>query len=111
MSAPDGRGMRGTALALRHASEAVGDMNAGGACDGCLRRAALVADLGGHFEVEWRRRGAPPRVLALDDDALLGLDTTGRARARYASFGAAAARRRAAEASGAVTVRAASSGD
>ncbi len=43
----------------------------GGACDDCLRRTALIAGLAGHLDVEWRRRDAAARVLALPDGELL----------------------------------------
>ncbi len=54
------------------------------ACDACLRRTALIADVAGCIEVEWRRRGAPPRLLALPDGDLAALDRTGAAAARHA---------------------------
>jgi DNA processing protein len=76
-----------------------GDVGGGvrGACDDCLRRTALVVALSGHIDVEWRRRAATARVLALPDAALLDLAPPG-TRAAYASFRAAAARERAAAA-------------
>ena len=40
-----------------------------GACDDCLRRTALMAALAGWLDIEWRRRDAPARVLALRDEA------------------------------------------
>ena len=46
-------------------------MTGSDACDACLRRTALVAALAGRLDVEWRRREATARVLALPDDALL----------------------------------------
>jgi DNA processing protein len=46
-----------------------------GACDDCLRRTALIASLSGWLDVEWRRRDATARVLALPDDHLLALGT------------------------------------
>ncbi len=61
-------------------------------CDGCLRRTALIADVAGCIDVEWRRKGAPPRLLALPDDALIALDASGRAARRFAAFDPAAAR-------------------
>jgi predicted RNA-binding Zn ribbon-like protein len=41
------------------------------ACDDCLRRTDLVAALAGRLDIEWRRRDAPGRVLALDAAELL----------------------------------------
>ena len=46
-----------------------------GACDDCLRRTALIASLSGWLDVEWRRRDATARVLALPDDDLLAVGT------------------------------------
>jgi hypothetical protein len=43
------------------------------ACDDCLRRSALIAALAGRFQVEFKRRTAPGRVLALADAELLEL--------------------------------------
>ena len=62
-----------------------------GACDACLRRTALIAALSGCLDVEWRRRDAAARVLALPDEELLALGTRGRR-------GGTAVRRRAARA-------------
>jgi DNA processing protein len=62
------------------------------ACDACLRRSALIADVAGRLDVEWRRRSAPAGVLSLPDEALIALDPAGVAGAAYARFGAAAAR-------------------
>src|SRR4051794_15195157 len=67
---------------------------AGGACDHCLRRTALIAGLAGRLDIEWRRRAATARVLALPDDDLLDLAPPPAMRA-YARFDAAAARARA----------------
>jgi DNA processing protein len=67
------------------------------ACDDCLRRTDLVAALAGRIEVAWRDAGAPRRLLARPDDALLDLDPSGLAARRYARFDAPAARRRAAD--------------
>jgi DNA processing protein len=41
------------------------------ACDQCLRRAWLVAALGGHIEIAWRQWNGPGALLGLEDDALL----------------------------------------
>lgn len=65
------------------------------ACDDCLRRTDLVAAVAGHLDVQWRRRdGTLARVLALPDDALVGLDASGVAARRYARFSATDARER-----------------
>jgi DNA processing protein len=72
------------------------------ACDDCLRRTALIAALSGRLDVEWRRRRATARVLALPDDELLELGGPA-ARRAYTEFAASAARR-AAEGSGVRTV-------
>jgi len=61
------------------------------ACDACLRRTALVASLAGWLDVEWRRRDAAARVLALSDGALLE-NASAAGRARYERFDAAVAR-------------------
>ncbi|MCX6386871.1 MAG: DNA-processing protein DprA [Solirubrobacterales bacterium] len=42
-----------------------------GACDGCLRRADLVARLGPHIETAHAMRLGRPRILALSDDRLI----------------------------------------
>jgi DNA processing protein len=73
------------------------------ACDDCLRRADLVAAISGRLEIEFKRRSAPPRVLALPDEELLELGAGEEARRRYASFDPAQARGRA-EAVGLTTV-------
>ena len=65
-----------------------------GACDACLRRTALVAALSGRIDVEWRRRDAAARVLALPDEELLDIGTAGVRRA-YGRFQARTARARA----------------
>jgi DNA processing protein len=62
------------------------------ACDDCLRRADLIAALAGWLDVEWRRRDAPTRVLALSDAALLEACGRHDVRGRYAGFDAASAR-------------------
>jgi DNA processing protein len=74
------------------------------ACDACLRRTALVAALSGHLDVEWRRRDATARVLALPDEELLALGTAA-VRRRYEDFDAEAARAAAARARLAVVCR------
>jgi len=71
-------------------------LSAGGpapaACDDCLRRTDLIAALSGWLDVEWRRRQAPGRVLALTDGELLALASDPAVRRRYETFDAAAAR-------------------
>jgi DNA processing protein len=62
------------------------------ACDACLRRSALIADVAGRLDIEWRRRSAPSGVLSLPDEALAALDPSGRAAARFERFSADAAR-------------------
>ena len=52
------------------------------ACDDCLRRADLVAALAGWLDIEWRKRGAPSRVLALPDEVLLASSGDPRVRHR-----------------------------
>ena len=61
------------------------------ACDACLRRTDLIAALAGWLDVEWRRRDAPGRVLALPDAHLLALGHA-TARRRFHAFDPAAAR-------------------
>jgi DNA processing protein len=61
------------------------------ACDRCLRRTDLIAALAGHLDIEWRRRDAPGRVLALPDAQLLALADAD-VRRRYHAFDAAGAR-------------------
>ena len=56
------------------------------ACDDCLRRADLVAALAGWLDIEWRKRGAPSRVLALPDEVLLASSGDPRVRHRYDGF-------------------------
>lgn len=41
------------------------------ACEACLRRTALIADLAGRIEHEWRLRRGRPQLLGLSDEALL----------------------------------------
>ena len=65
------------------------------ACDDCLRRTDLIAAMAGHLQVEFKRRSAPGRVLALHDEDLLELAAEAAIRRRYASFDASAARARA----------------
>ena len=81
-----------------------GASGTGGACDACLRRAALVAALAGRLDVEWRRRDAAARVLALPDEALLAVGTAA-VRARYERFDAAVPRAVAARAGVALVCR------
>jgi DNA processing protein len=57
------------------------------ACDDCLRRTDLIAALAGRLDIEWRRREAPGRVLALPDAHLLALGDAP-ARRRYHDFAA-----------------------
>jgi DNA processing protein len=73
------------------------------ACDDCLRRTDLIARLAGWLDVEWRRRDAPARVLALPDEALLDVSAETSVRRRYESFDPAAALE-AVQASGLVAV-------
>ena len=75
-----------------------------GACDACLRRTALIAALSGRLDVEWRRRDAAARVLALADEELLALGTPA-TRLRYERFDAGAARAVAARARVALVCR------
>ena len=56
------------------------------ACDDCLRRTDLVAELAPWVDVEWRRRDAKARVLALPDEELLAIMRSGEASRRYARF-------------------------
>ena len=56
------------------------------ACDGCLRRTALIAGLAGRLDIEWRRRRGLARVLALPDEVLLELDPTRAAAERHHRF-------------------------
>lgn len=62
------------------------------ACDGCLRRADLIGAIGGRLQIEFKRRTAPSRVLALPDQELLAIGASGDVRRRYARFDAEAAR-------------------
>jgi DNA processing protein len=73
------------------------------ACDDCLRRAALIADLAGRLQVEFKRRTAPGSVLALLDEELLELAGSTGVRRRYAQF-AAGQTRAVASAAGLMTV-------
>ena len=52
------------------------------ACDACLRRTALIAALSGWLDVEWRRRDAAARVLALPDEDAARARDPGHATAR-----------------------------
>jgi DNA processing protein len=65
------------------------------ACDHCLRRTDLIAAMAGRLQIEFKRRSAPGRVLALHDEDLLDLARDAAIRRRYARFDAAAARARA----------------
>ena len=65
------------------------------ACDHCLRRTDLIAAMAGNLQIEFKRRTAPGRVLALHDEDLLDLAAAAAIRRRYATFDAAAARARA----------------
>jgi DNA processing protein len=62
------------------------------ACDDCLRRTDLIARLAGWLDVEWRRRDAPTRVLALSDQRLLDACDMPEVRRSYAAFDPSAAR-------------------
>jgi DNA processing protein len=64
------------------------------ACDDCLRRADLVAALAGWLDIEWRKREAPTRVLALSDQVLLDASAEPGVRRRYHGFDPTAARER-----------------
>ena len=66
------------------------------ACDDCLRRTDLIAAMAGRLQIEFKRRSAPGRVLALHDEDLLELAAEAEIRRRYAGFDASAARARAA---------------
>jgi DNA processing protein len=62
------------------------------ACDDCLRRTDLIGALAGWLDIEWRRRDAPARVLALSDERLLDACGLAEVRERYAAFSPPAAR-------------------
>jgi DNA processing protein len=62
-----------------------------GACARCPRRTALIAWLAGWIDVQWRRRDATARVLALPDEVLLGLARAPAVEAAYGQFDAAQA--------------------
>jgi len=79
-------------------------MTGSDACDACLRRTALVATLSGYLDVEWRRRDAAARVLALPDAELLAIAPAA-ARDRYERFDAAVSRAVAARARVALVCR------
>ena len=68
------------------------------ACDDCLRRTALIAAIAGRLALEFKTRGAPARVLALSDEALLAIGASDDVRRRYAGFDPGAARAAAAAA-------------
>lgn len=63
------------------------------ACDDCLRRTDLIAALARWLDVEWRRREAPGRVLALPDHVLLDASGQTWVRERYDAFDPSEARR------------------
>jgi len=65
------------------------------ACDDCLRRTDLIAAIAGRLQVEFKRRDAPARVLALSDAELLDVGASAEVRRRYRGFDAPAARARA----------------
>ena len=73
------------------AAAASGRATGPSACDACLRRTALIVALSGCIDVEWRRRDASARVLALPDEELLRI-APAPARARHEAFDAAAPR-------------------
>jgi DNA processing protein len=73
------------------------------ACDACLRRTGLIAAIAGRLQIEFKQRGAPARVLALSDEALLEVGASTDIARRYGAFDAEAARERA-TAAGLVTV-------
>ena len=64
------------------------------ACDGCLRRTALIAALAPWLDVEWRRRSAPAGVLSLPDAELVALDASARVVRAQSAFSAERARER-----------------
>jgi DNA processing protein len=61
-------------------------------CDDCLRRTDLIAALAGWLDIEWRKREAPARVLALSDERLLDASGSKAIRRRYDAFDPGAAR-------------------
>jgi len=65
------------------------------ACDDCLRRTDLISAIAGRLQIEFKRRTAPPRVLALPDDELLDIGASPDVRRRYERFDAPAARAKA----------------
>ena len=60
-------------------------------CDDCLRRTDLIAALAGWLDIEWRKREAPARVLALSDERLLDASGSKAIRRRYDAFDPGAA--------------------
>jgi DNA processing protein len=68
------------------------------ACDDCLRRTALIASLSGWIDIQWKRRDAVGRLLALPDEVLLELATDPEVGRAHAGFDPAAARARLADA-------------
>ena len=90
---PSGQGSDHRAVAHDH-----GPDGPAGACDDCLRRADLIASLGGHIEVAHAMRLGRPRILAMADDRLIDQLAGSHAaavRARHARFRPADARARA----------------
>ena len=75
------------------------------ACDACLRRTGLIAAIAGRLQIEFKQRGAPARVLALQRRGAARGRRVGRtSRRRYADFDAPAARARADARPGSSTV-------
>jgi DNA processing protein len=62
------------------------------ACDDCLRRTALIGAIAGRLQLEFKRRTAPARVLALPDEDLLEVGASGDVRRAHARFDPPAAR-------------------
>jgi len=75
------------------------------ACDDCLRRTALIAALDGWIDIQWRKRDATGRILALPDEVLLRLADRPEVWVLHDSFDAAAARERIARAAQAAVCR------
>lgn len=69
-------------------------------CDGCLRRAWLIARLAGHIELAWAARRPLPAVLALPDGELIAAlagEQRDRVEREYERFDAFAAKQRCAD--------------